>query len=141
MAHSAPGVLGVSSEVGGAILAHDEARSLTGELHIEDAAGVDSGFDVVCIALFVQGNTEVIGAEGKHVLVKHEVAEGVGEPLLFTIAAIFVEDLGVEMSSGVNATRDIEASSVCVSWQAKTSASPATRRYLELAGYTHAMLL
>jgi len=73
MEHGAPGVLRVSTEVGSTVLADDETGSRAGELEVHDAIGVDSGLDVVRIAPLVEGDGQVISAEGVHVLVKHEV--------------------------------------------------------------------
>lgn len=99
--HGAPGVLGVGAEVGGTVLADDETGRLAGELEVHNAVGVDSGLDVVCVALFVESDGQVIGAEGVHVLVKHEVVQGIGVPDVRAIA-LEVEDLRVEVRGGMD---------------------------------------
>lgn len=103
MEHGAPGVLGVSAEVGGTILAGDEAGSLAGELEVHDAVGVDGRLDVVCVTLLVESDGQVVGAEGVHALVEHEVGQGVGVPDVRAIA-LEVEDLCVEVRGGMDTT-------------------------------------
>lgn len=101
MVHRAPGILGVRSEVGSAILANSETRRLAGEFEVHDAVGVDSRLDGVGVALLVQGDGHVIGAEGEHLLIEHEVVQGIGVPDVWAVA-FQVEDLRVEMRGGVN---------------------------------------
>lgn len=72
-----PGVLGVGSEVRGTVLSDGEARGLAGELQVNDAVGVDGGLDMVGVTFLVEGDGHVIGAEAEHLLVEHEVREGI----------------------------------------------------------------
>jgi hypothetical protein len=105
MAHGAPGVLGVGAEVGGSVLADNEARRGLGELEVYIAAAVDGRLDVVGITLLVEGQGQVVSTEGGHALVEHEVGERVREPLVVTLSAE-VENLHVELGGGVDSTVD-----------------------------------
>ena len=102
VAHRAPGVLGISSEVGGTILANNETGGLASKLEIDNAVGVDGRLDGIRVTLLIQSDGHVISAEGEHVLIKHEIREGIRVPDMLAIA-LEVEDLRVEVRSGVNA--------------------------------------
>jgi len=80
MAHRAPWVLGVCTEVCGAILADGETRRGAGKSQIHETPFVHSGFKGVCIARFIQRQRDVISGKGKHALIEHVVAQGIGEP-------------------------------------------------------------
>lgn len=105
MVHRAPGVLGVCSEVGGTVLANSETGRLAGEFEVHDAVRVDGGLDGVGVALLVEGDGHVVGAEGQHLLIEHEVVQGVRVPDVRALA-VEVEDLRVEVRGGVDAPTD-----------------------------------
>ena len=77
MVHRAPGVLGVCAKVGGAILTDDEARSIPGKGQVHKAVLVDSRFNGIGIAFFVEGDGQIIRAKGKHAFIEHVVAQGI----------------------------------------------------------------
>jgi hypothetical protein len=58
---------------------------------------------VVCVTLLVEGDGQVIGAEGVHALVEHEVVQGIGVPNVRAIA-LEVENLRVEVRGGMDTT-------------------------------------
>lgn len=75
--HRTPGVLGVRTEVGSTVLADGKPWGFAGELEVDDAVWVDGRLDAVCVALLVKGDGQVIGAKAEHLLVEHEVREGI----------------------------------------------------------------
>lgn len=99
--HGAPGVLGIGTKVRGTILASNEARRLAGNPHIDNAVGVDGGLDVIGVAFLIQGEGEVISAKGVHLLIEHEVGEGIGVPDM-RLVTLEIEDLGVEVRRRVD---------------------------------------
>lgn len=105
MVHGTPRVLGVGAKVRGTVLASNKAWGLAGDLDVDNAVRVDGGLDVVGVTFFVQGEGQVISAEGVHLLIEHAVGERIGVPDMGLIA-LEVEDLRVEMRGGVDTPID-----------------------------------
>lgn len=103
--HGSPGVLGIGAKVRGTVLAGNEARRLAGNFDVDNAVSVDGGLDVVGVAFLVQGESQVISAEGVHLLVEHAVGERIGVPDM-GLVALEVEDLSVEVRGGVDTPID-----------------------------------
>lgn len=101
MGHGAPRVLRVSSVVGSAVLAGSEAGSFAGDLEVDNAIRVDGGLDGVGVALFIEGDGQIVGGEGKHLLVEYDVGERVRVPDVLAVA-FKVEDLRVEVSGSMD---------------------------------------
>lgn len=80
MAHRAPWVLRVCTEVCCAILADGETWRGAGKGQINETAFVHSGFKGVCIARFVQRQRDVVSGKGEHALIEHVVVKGIGKP-------------------------------------------------------------
>lgn len=102
MVHRAPWVLGVGAKIRGSIFTDHQTRRRPGEGQLHQTIVVDGGFDGVRIGFFVEGNAQVIRAEGKHALIEHEILQGIGMPVVGTVAFEIV-DLRIELSSGMNA--------------------------------------
>lgn len=102
MVHGTPRVFVVSSIVCGSIFTDHKTRRCPSEGQIHYAVFVDGRFDRVSISVFVERNTQVISAKGKHALIEHEVRQRIGAPIVRSIALEIV-NLGVELSSGVDA--------------------------------------
>lgn len=73
MHHGAPGVRGIGPEVRCAVLSYDETGGGAGERQIHQAVLVDGGLDGVRISLLVQRQGEIVGPEGEHALIEHEI--------------------------------------------------------------------
>lgn len=86
MHHRPPGVRGVGPEVRCTVLSYDKTGGGAGERQIHQAVLVDGGFDGVRSSLLVQCQGEVVSFKGEHVLIEHEVVQGVGVPDVRLIA-------------------------------------------------------
>lgn len=103
VSHRTPGVLRVRAKVGRAIFTHDEAGSKPGKGQVHQAVLVDGGLEGVGGAFLVQGQSEVVRAEGVHALIEHGVLQGIRMPDMRSIAS-GSEDLGIELARGVDAS-------------------------------------
>lgn len=102
MVHRAPRVLRVSAKIRGPIFTDHQTWRRPGEGQLHQTIVVNGGFDGVGIGFFVEGDAQVIRAEGKHALIEHEILQGIGMPVVETVAFEIV-DLCIELSSGMNA--------------------------------------
>lgn len=102
VAHRAPRVLGVRAEVGSTVLADHEARSVAGERDVDQAVFVHGGLESVGITLLIKSQGNVVGPEGKHALVEHEVVQRIGVPAMRGVS-LDIKDFAVELSSRVDA--------------------------------------
>lgn len=127
MVHGTPRVFVISSIVCGPVLTDHKTRRCPREGQIHCGVFVDSRFDRVSISFFVERNSQVISSKGKHALVEHEVRQRIGAPIVGSIALEIV-DLGVELSSGVDAP--IRRKSPCVSKQAPSQNEISSRQLL-----------
>lgn len=98
---------------------------------------------MVGVAFLVQGEGEVISAEGVHLLIEHEVGEGIGVPDM-RLVTLEVEDLGVEVRGRVDTP--LHSQEPQRIWSAIWHMGPGGQMDPEGSirtkeGYAHAMLL
>lgn len=101
MAHGSPRVLGVCSEVSSPILADNESRCSSSEGQVHQTVLVDCGFESVSGSFFVEGQGDVVGCKGEHALIEHVIVQGIGVPVMRTIA-FDVEYFRVKLGSGMD---------------------------------------
>lgn len=106
MAHGPPGVLLVGSEIGSPILADDEARRGSSEGQVHQAVVIHGRFEGIGVSVVVEGHGEVVGREGKHALIEHVVIQGIGVPVMGSIA-LEVEDFRVKLGGGMDTSGQV----------------------------------
>ena len=127
MMHRTPGVLGVCAKVGSAILTDDEARGTPREGQVHKAVLVDSRFNSIGIAFFVESDGQIVRTKGKHAFIEHEVAQGIRVPIVGRFA-VHVVDLRIKLSGGMDAPAiEREESAIRNSVDRKKVISPLTR--------------
>jgi hypothetical protein len=121
VSHCAPWLLGVGTEVGGAVVANDKTGSSLSELEVDDALLVGVGSDVVFVALLVELGGAALCAEVELALVEAVVLKSVRGPQVGCLG-VGVEDLCVELRC------DFDAAATCQMMQRLDSGCRLTQR-------------
>lgn len=105
MSHCSPWMRMIRSEVCGTILADLETRSQLLDGDIDNTVFVPGRLDCICVALLVHFHSHIFGIKAGLRLVKTIVLQWVRAELMFPRSFV-VEDFGIELGCGVDATND-----------------------------------
>lgn len=94
--HATPWLFGVCAVVACSIFSALEARSSSGELHIDQTAVVDCSLDGVCRTIFAELDGDAVGVERVVSFVEAVIRQWVARPKE-RLLVVGVEELGVEL--------------------------------------------
>jgi hypothetical protein len=123
VAHGAPGILRISTEVAGSILAYDKARRCPCELEIHHVRFGRSGLDCVARTILRQVERDIVGEEGVLSVIEAPVVERVARPQVRGLA-VRVEYFGVELGRGLDTPVAGMVSSIGTEFQIRANDEP-----------------
>ena len=97
MSHSPPRILRIRSEVAGPVLTHHKTWCLPCDGEINHAVRICGRCDLVCVSIFRELHTAIVGLESILLLVECPAFSGIATPLR-RLAVIRIEYLAVELS-------------------------------------------